>query len=101
MRLHLSTKQVEQDALDTLRQAYAIEQHLHYNCSLPTSLTPTCQTIIRRYAAGDTERDVVLPKGMRYRGRRTVEFWDAVDFLHLESFLGACDYDLAPDDDDD
>ena len=54
---------------------------------LPSSLIPTAQRALKKAAAGLWKARVLLPAGATYKGKRTMQVSDVIDWLHLESFL--------------
>lgn len=70
--------------------AIALDWHLTHNhySPLPPALAETARAAIVAVREGEMDRQIPLPVGMLFRGRRAMTAAEAVQSLHLEAFVG-------------
>lgn len=74
----------------------AIEHHLQYNHypPLPLSLASLAEAAIDAVSNGDFQKELELPRGLSFRGAETVTAIDAVEAMHLDSFIDTDDVEF-------
>jgi hypothetical protein len=80
----------EQIALKRVKLEHVLVIHLTSNCypPLPTSLVPCCVIALKNAEKGLWDKNIMLPKGITYRGKRKVSTSVAIESWRIEHFIG-------------
>ncbi len=67
----------------------ALHWHLAWNHypPLPAALAETARAAIVAAREDDQAREVPLPEGLLYRGRKTMTAAEAIESMHLDAFI--------------
>jgi hypothetical protein len=68
----------------------AIGIHLTSNCypPLPDSLIPCCIRALKNAQKGLWDKNILLPKGITYRGKRTAPTEECIEAWRIKKFIG-------------